>query len=90
MCYGKSGYEAAQELFQNAALIRPYEGEDLMRLYLRRAKYMTGSDFDTLIKQEQRKLQGLAPCSGAHINCDPIRADGDRTLPTYPLKRSGR
>ena len=32
-------------------LIRPYAGDDLTRLYIRRAKYMAGGDFDALIKQ---------------------------------------
>lgn len=31
-----------------------------MQLYLRRARYMAGGSFDALIRQEQRKLQGLA------------------------------
>ncbi|MER5969435.1 nucleotidyltransferase domain-containing protein [Streptomyces sp. NPDC002055] len=80
VCYGPRGYEAAQGLFAERSLIRPYEGEDLTRLYLRRAKYMAGSSFDMLLRQESRKLQGLTAGAGAHINCEPLRADGDRTF----------
>jgi predicted nucleotidyltransferase len=80
VCYGPRGYEAAQTLFADQSLIRPYEGETLARLYLRRAKYMAGSSFDMLMRQETRKLQGLTAGAEAHINCEPLRADGDRTF----------
>ncbi|UQA95679.1 hypothetical protein [Streptomyces halobius] len=80
VCYGPRGYEAAQALFAERALIQPYEGDAQTRLYIRRAKYMTGSSFDALMRQEARKLQGLTTGAGAHINCEPLRADGDRTL----------
>ncbi|MBV2355987.1 hypothetical protein KUM39_16665 [Streptomyces sp. J2-1] len=80
VCYGPRGYEAAQYLFTQRSLIHPYEGETLTRLYLRRAAYMAGSSFDTLLRQEARKLQGLTAGAGAHINCEPLRADGDRTF----------
>lgn len=80
VCYGPRGYEAAQALFAERSLIRPYEGESLTRLYLRRARYMAGSSFDMLLRQEARKLQGLTAGSGAHVNCEPLRADGDRTF----------
>lgn len=89
VCYGTAGYEAAQELFKDTDLIRPYAGDDLTRLYLRRAKYMAGSDFDTLIRQEQRKLQGLTPHADAHINCEPIRSDNDRTFTRMYAKEIG-
>ncbi|UGQ12027.1 hypothetical protein LO772_35650 [Yinghuangia sp. ASG 101] len=39
---------------RNKRLIRPYAGDDLMRLYLRRAEYPEGSAFDALIRQERR------------------------------------
>jgi predicted nucleotidyltransferase len=89
VCYGTAGYEAAQELFMDTDLIRPYTGDDLTRLYLRRAKYLAGSDFGTLIKQEQRKLQGLTPHADAHINCEPIRSDDDRTFARMSAKEIG-
>jgi uncharacterized protein len=89
VCYGTAGYDAAQELFKITDLIRPYAGDDLTRLYLRRAKYMAGSDFDSLIKQEQRKLQGLTPHADAHINCEPIRSDNDRTFARMYAKEIG-
>ncbi|MFC5147618.1 nucleotidyltransferase domain-containing protein [Streptomyces aureoversilis] len=89
VCYGPEGYEAARELFKQTELIRPYDGEDLTRLYLRRAKYMEGSSFDALIKQERRKLQGLTASAGAHINCEPIRADRDKTFSLVSSKEIG-
>ena len=79
----------AQELFRQPELIRPYEGEDLTRLYIRRAKYMEGSSFDALIKQERRKLQGLTAGAGAHINCEPIRSDHDKTFSRVTSKEIG-
>ena len=89
VCYGTAGYQAAQELFKRTDLIRPYAGGDLTRLYLRRAKYMAGSDFDNLIKQEQRKLQGLTTRADAHVNCEPIRSDDDRTFARTYAKEIG-
>ncbi|MEJ8653595.1 hypothetical protein WKI65_37525 [Streptomyces sp. MS1.AVA.3] len=80
VCYGSRGYEAAQALFAERSLIQPYEGDAQTQLYIRRAKYMTGSSFDALMRQEARKLQGLTTGAGAHINCEPLRADGDRAL----------
>ncbi|MEW1761102.1 nucleotidyltransferase domain-containing protein [Streptomyces cyaneofuscatus] len=80
VCYGPRGYEAAEALFAERSLFRPYEGESLTRLYLRRARDMAGSSFDMLLRQEARKLQGLTAGSGAHVNCEPLRADGDRTF----------
>jgi predicted nucleotidyltransferase len=50
---------------------------------------MAGGGFDTLIKQEQRKLQGLAARSGAHVNCEPLRADDDRSLARVYAKEIG-
>ncbi|WP_017574738.1 hypothetical protein [Nocardiopsis kunsanensis] len=89
VCYGREGYEAAQELFADRHVIRAYEGEHLTRLYLRRAKYMEGSRFETLIEQESRKLQGMTAGSGAHINCEPLRSDSPRKLDTMNAKEIG-
>ncbi|WP_308299834.1 hypothetical protein [Streptomyces sp. CJ_13] len=89
VCYGRRGYEAADELFSDRDLIRPYEGDALTRLYLRRAKYMTGSSFDVLMRQETRKLQGLTAGADAHINCEPLREDGDRTFTDVTTKEVG-
>lgn len=50
---------------------------------------MAGSDFDNLIKQELRKLQGLTPHADAHINCEPIRSDDDRTFARMYAKEIG-
>ncbi|WP_026416361.1 hypothetical protein [Actinomadura oligospora] len=88
VCYGPDGYAAARDLFTDRALIHPYEGDDLHRLYLRRAKYMAGSSFTALMRQEARKLQGLTP-SGAHINCEPLRVDGDKTFTDVIVKEIG-
>ncbi|MFI8515951.1 hypothetical protein ACIGHB_33010 [Streptomyces sp. NPDC085460] len=89
VCYGPRGYEAARELFSDRTLIRPYEGDALTRLYLRRAKYMTGSSFDVLMRQETRKLQGLTAGADAHINCEPLRDDGDATFTGVTTKEVG-
>jgi hypothetical protein len=89
VCYGPEGYEAAQELFDDLGLINAYEGNSLTQLYLRRAKYMEGSSFDALIKQERRKLQGLTINAGAHINCEPLRADHDKTFASVSSKEIG-
>ncbi|MEU9706775.1 hypothetical protein [Streptomyces sp. NPDC047981] len=89
VCYGPRGYEAARALFSARDLIRPYEGDALARLYLRRAKYMTGSSFDVLMRQETRKLQGLTAGADAHINCEPLRDDGDTTFTDVTTKEVG-
>ncbi|AZS76145.1 hypothetical protein DDE74_39620 [Streptomyces lydicus] len=89
VCYGSRGYETAQALFAERSLIQPYEGDTLTRLYIRRAKYMAGSSFDALLQQESRKLQGLTTGAGAHINCEPLRADGDRTLAAVAAQEVG-
>ena len=70
-------------------MIRPYTGDDLTQLYLRRAKYLAGSSFDALIKAEGRKFQGLTAVAGAHINCEPIRADDDRSFTRMYAKEIG-
>ncbi len=89
VCYGQTGYELAQALFAESGLIRRYDGDDLTRLYLRRAKYMEGSSFTNLIKQEQRKLQGLTTSAGTHINCEPLRADQDEIFSQTSAKEIG-
>lgn len=89
VCYGSAGYDAARRLFKNKRLIRPYTGDDLMSLYLRRAKYMEGSDFDALIRQEQRKLQGITPTADAHINCEPLRDDDNPAFARMTAKEIG-
>lgn len=75
VCYGADGYRAAHNIFNTSDLILPYTGENRTLLYLRRAKYMEGSSFDALLKQEQRKIQGMTAVSGTHINCEPLRSD---------------
>lgn len=87
--YGPKGYEAARELFADRKVIHAYEGEHLTRLYLRRAKYMEGSRFETLIEQENRKLQGMTAGTGAHVNCEPLRSDSPGRLDTMSAKEIG-
>ncbi len=89
VCYGLTGYQAARALFADPTLVKPYTGEDLTRLYLRRAKYMAGSDFHALLRQEQRKLQGLTPHADAHINCEPLRDDHDHAFARMTAKEIG-
>lgn len=89
VCYGPRGYQAARELFADRSLMHPYEGSTLTKLYLRRAKYMSGSSFDALMRQEARKLQGLTATAGAHINCEPLRSDGDKTFAQVVAKEVG-
>lgn len=89
VCYGPDGYDAAQQIFTDSNLVRPYAGEDLTRLYQRRAKYLEGSSFNALMTQEQRKLQGLTARAGAHINCEPLRSDHDRTFARVSSKEIG-
>lgn len=89
VCYGADGYRTAQDLFSSPELIQPYEGDALTSLFIRRAKYMEGSSFDALVTQERRKLQGLTTKNGAHINCEPLRADQDRRFARVSSKEIG-
>jgi predicted nucleotidyltransferase len=89
VCYGTDGYAAATALFADRTVIRPYAGDDLTQLYLRRAKYLAGGSFDALIKAEARKFQGLTPGVSAHINCEPIRADDDHAFTRMYAKEIG-
>ncbi len=89
VCYGAQGYEAASELFHDGELIRAYAGDDLTRLFIRRAKYMEGSSYEAVLRQEQRKLQGLTTDSGAHVNCEPLRPDRDETFARLSSKEIG-
>lgn len=89
VCYGPDGYAAAEGLFADRAVIAPYAGGELTQLYLRRAKYMAGGSFDGLLKAEARKFQGLTAGTGAHINCEPLRADADRAFAVTYAKEIG-
>ncbi|TDQ52885.1 hypothetical protein [Actinorugispora endophytica] len=77
VCYGEAGYRAARRLFDDESLVVPYEGALAQQLYRRRAKYLVGSGFGALMRQEQRKFQGITAGAGAHINCEPLRTDSD-------------
>lgn len=89
VCYGPAGYEAARELFADRTLIRPYRGDDLAELYRRRARQMPGVTPATLTRREVRKLQGLTAGAGRHVNCEPLRADGDRCFATVAAHEIG-
>lgn len=80
VCYGEDGRRAARRLFEDEQRILPYSGARANQLYQRRAKYLVGSGFDALLKQEHRKFQGLTAGTGAHINCEPLRTDTDPTF----------
>ncbi|OLE20373.1 MAG: hypothetical protein AUG49_25205, partial [Catenulispora sp. 13_1_20CM_3_70_7] len=89
VCYGKRGYDAAEQLFADPTVIAPYAGGELTQLYLRRAKYMAGGSFDALLKAEARKFQGLTAGVGAHVNCEPLRSDADRAFTRTYAKEIG-
>jgi predicted nucleotidyltransferase len=54
----------------------PYTGENGISLYNRRMVHMPYTQYEVLIKQENRKLQGLTKEKGIHINCQPLWKDG--------------
>ncbi len=80
VCYGREAYEALKVFFKESSFIQRYEGELANALYARRMIHMTSIDFDTLIRQEARKLQGVIRGTDIHINCQPLRADGDEFM----------
>jgi predicted nucleotidyltransferase len=76
-CYGPAGVDTAQRLFADRQVIRPYVGADFARLCRRRALDLPGTTWDTLTRRERRRLQGRTVRAGAHVNCEPLRADDD-------------
>jgi uncharacterized protein len=86
-CYGRAGVETAQRLFADRRVIRPYVGADFTRLCHRRALDLPGTTWDTLTRRERRRLQGLTAQAGAHVNCEPLRADDDPG-PTQTVART--
>jgi predicted nucleotidyltransferase len=79
VCYRPRGYEAAQALFTERTLIRPYEGETLTRLYARRAKYMVGGS----------STRSCARKPASYRACEPLRADGDKAFAQVVAKEVG-
>lgn len=73
VCYGEKTYRQLKKVFNKAC--EPYLGDNAMRLYARRMIHMADMNFDALIKQENRKLQGLTFKNKVHINCQPLRED---------------
>lgn len=77
VCYGKDAYEVIKKYFQGSSFIQRYEDGLADILYTRRMMHMAPMDFDTLILQESRKLQGVVRGTGIHINCQPLREIDD-------------
>ena len=67
------------DYFQNNRIIQKYEGDLAIELFNRRMIHMAAMDFDTLILQESRKMQGIIAGTKIHINCQPLR-DSDDTF----------
>ncbi|MGW8558044.1 hypothetical protein [Streptomyces tubercidicus] len=90
VCYGPRGYETAQALFAERSLIQPYGGDTLTRLYIRRAKYMAGSSFDALMRQESRKLQGMTAGPGRTSTASCCGTTATAPWPRWQPRRSAR
>jgi hypothetical protein len=73
VCYGREGIEVIRKLFSEK--VKPYEGQDLIRLYKRRMNHMQPMDFKLFGVQENRKFQGMMGEGKTHINCQPVRAE---------------
>ncbi|HAS84757.1 MAG TPA: hypothetical protein DCS23_01635 [Candidatus Yonathbacteria bacterium] len=73
VCYGNEATTIMRECFDKFTI--SYRGEFAMSLYLRRIAHMKPMNFDLLIEQENRKLQGLTQENKIHINCQPLRED---------------
>ncbi|HQQ39740.1 MAG TPA: hypothetical protein PKY72_05525 [Bacilli bacterium] len=67
VCYGKKGFEMMSKVFKD--YVTPYDGTNGISLYNRRMIYMSYTKYETLMKQEGRKLQGLTKNKNIHINC---------------------
>lgn len=75
-CYGRETFESLRKVFSSDFII-PYQGQFATQLYTRRMTHMAPMNFDALIKQENRKLQGLTKNNLIHINCQPLKSDDD-------------
>lgn len=78
VCYGEDAYHRISDLFKDTDLIKPYTGVRANDIFSRRMTHMANVDFESLVTQENRKLQGLI--NGIHINCQPLRADHDHFM----------
>ena len=77
VCYSKNCYDYLKTVFDNPGIIKKYVGQLGLELYHRRMVYMDQIDYRSLIKQENRKLQGRLFDTGIHINCQPVFGKND-------------
>lgn len=77
VCYGNKTYQLLVNEFNNNDYIQKYDDGLQDYIYKRRMKHMHFVDFETLITQESRKLQGRIRDTGIHINFTPLRDDKD-------------
>lgn len=80
VCYGEKTYQNLKLFFEKKTFIQRYENELANILFARRMIHMAAMDFDTLILQESRKLQGVIRGTDIHINCQPLRLDDDTSM----------
>lgn len=72
VCYGREASNEMTKVFDNSNIISRYGGKSAINLYNRRIVFMKTIDFETLIKQENRKLQGQVKNTNIHINCQTL------------------
>lgn len=89
VCYGSDAYKKVTELFQNKSIVLPYENEFAVNLYNRRMMHLASADFEKIIKQERRKIQGLTVNKNIHINCQPLRDKSDRFFENITMVEVG-
>lgn len=87
VCYGSSDLKELRKCFKKHT--SQYVGEYALPLFRRRMTHMEPMDFDLLIKQESRKLQGLTKKSKIHINCQPLRKPNDDIFSNLTMMEVG-
>lgn len=87
VCYSKDSYRYLRKIFKDEKVIRKYTGQLGLELYHRRMIYMDQIDYRSLIKQENRKLQGRLFDTDIHINCQPVFGDNMyfRNIKIFPI-----
>lgn len=88
VCYGEKGIKLAESIF-SSNLILPYTGSLAKNLYNRRMIHLAAVEFDKLLKQEQRKFQGVTRDGLIHINCQPLREDKDELFKNIKMIEVG-
>lgn len=86
VCYGTKGFQMMKAAFED--YVDAYDESNGMGLYNRRLVHMSYIKYETLIKQEIRKLQGLSKNKKIHINCQPLWENGEDPLhdvAMYPI-----